>query len=56
MSSTAEDIRKEIVESMFNKPILGENYVDWHTVDGECGLTLIFKSANEKFDILIKRR
>jgi hypothetical protein len=35
---TAEDIRKEIVDGLFNKPILGENYIDWHTDDGECGL------------------
>ena len=53
---TAEDIRKEIVEGLFNKPILGENYIDWHTDDGECGLTIIFKNANEEFDIIIRKQ
>ena len=53
---TAEDIRKDIVEAFFNNPILGEHYVDWHTEDGECGLTLMFKNANEEFDIIIKKR
>lgn len=53
---TAEGIRKEIVESIFNTPKLGENYIDWHTENGECGLTLIFKHANEKFDIIIRRK
>lgn len=53
---TAEDIRKDIVESFFNNPKLGENYIDWHTENGECGLTLIFKHANEVFEIIIKQR
>jgi hypothetical protein len=53
---TAEDIRKEIVEGLFNKPILGENYIDWHTDDGECGLTIIFKNAKEEFDIIIRKQ
>lgn len=56
MSRTAEDMRKQIVESLFNDTKLGENYIDWHTEDGKCGLTLIFKNANEIFDILIERR
>jgi hypothetical protein len=53
---TAEDIRREIVEAMFNKPVLGDNYVDWHTEDGECGVTIMFKHANEEFDIIIVKR
>ena len=53
---TAEDIRKDIVQSLFNNPKLGEHYIDWHTENGECGLTLIFKSANERFDLIIKRK
>ena len=53
---TAEDIRKDIVEAFFNNPKLGENYIDWHTENGECGLTLMFKNANEEFDIIIRRK
>ena len=53
---TAEDMRKEIVEALFNNPKLGEHYVDWHTEDGECGLTIMFKNADEEFDIIITRR
>ena len=53
---TAEDIRKDIVEAFFNNPKLGENYIDWHTEDGECGLTLMFKNANEEFEIIIRRK
>lgn len=52
---TAEDVRKDIVEAFFNNPILDKHYVDWHTEDGECGLTLMFKNANEEFDIVIKK-
>ena len=52
---TAEDIRKDIVEALFNNPVLGKQYVDWHTEDGECGLTLMFKNANEEFDVVIKK-
>ena len=53
---TAEDIRKDIVESFFNNPVLGEHYVDWHTEDGKCGLTLMFKNANEEFNIIIEKK
>ena len=53
---TAEDIRKDIVEAFFNNPKLGENYIDWHTENGECGLTLMFKNANEEFEIIIRRK
>ena len=53
---TAEDIRKNIAEAFFNNPILGKHYVDWHTENGECGLTLIFKSTNEEFDITIRKK
>lgn len=53
---TPEDIRKQIVESLFNNPILGEHYVDWHTADGKCGLTIMFNNANERFDIVISKQ
>lgn len=54
--TSAEEIRKQIVESVFNNPKLGENYVDWHTEDGECGLTLMFKNAKEEFEIIIRKK
>lgn len=53
---TAEDIRKEIIEGLFNNPKLGEHYIDWHTEDNECGVTIIYKNANEQFDIIIRRK
>ena len=52
---TVEDIRRDIVEAFFNNPILGKHYIDWHTEDGECGLTLMFKNANEEFDVIISK-
>lgn len=52
-----EEIRKQIIEAFFNTPILGKNYIDWHTENqGECGVTLIFNAAGEEFDITIKRK
>lgn len=53
---TAEDMRKQIVEALFNNPKLGANYIDWHTEFGECGLTLIYNNQNEQFDIVIKKK
>lgn len=53
---TAENIRKDIVEAFFIHPKLGENYVDWHTEDGRCGLTLMFKDTNEEFEIIIRKK
>ena len=54
---TIEDIRKCIVNSLFNKPVLGENYIDWHIESSdECGVTIIFKAQNEQFDIIIRRK
>lgn len=54
---TVEDIRKQIIETFFNNPKLGENYIDWHTENsGECGVTIMFKNANEEFDIIIRRK
>ena len=51
---TAEDIRKNIVEAFFNCPQLGKNYIDYHTRDGKCGLTIMFVKQNQKFDIIIE--
>ena len=54
---SVEDIRKNIIEAFFNNPKLGENYIDWHTENsGECGVTIMFKNANEEFDIIIRRK
>ena len=53
---TAEDMRKQMVEALFDSPKLGENYIDWHIEDGECGLTLMFKNANEEFEIIIIKK
>lgn len=54
---TVEDVRKQIIEAFFNNPKLGENYIDWHTENsGECGVTIMFRNANEEFDIIIKRK
>ena len=51
-----KDIRKLIVKAFFNNPKLKENYVYWLSEYGDCGLTLIFKNANEEFDIVIRKR
>lgn len=52
-----EDVRKQIIESLFNNPQLGKNYIDWHTENsGECGVTIMYENQNEQFDIIIKRR
>ena len=53
---TAKDMRKQIIEALFNNPKLGENYLDWHTESIECGLTIIYKNQNDVFDIIIKKR
>ena len=55
--TSVEKIRKQIIEAFFNNPKLGENYIDWHTENsGECGVTIMFKNANEEFDIIIRRK
>lgn len=51
---TEEDLRKNIVESVFPTPLFGENYIDWHSDNGECGLTLII--GDDYFDITINKR
>lgn len=54
LKMTAEDIRKWFINKFLINPVLGVNYVDWHTENGECGLTIIFPS--KQFDIIIKER
>lgn len=50
---SVENVRTLIMESLLTKPVLGENYIDWHTENaGECGLTV--KLEGQEFDIIIK--
>ena len=51
---TAENIRNWIINELFVEPKLGENYVDWHTENGECGLTIY--PCGEEFEIIIKKK
>lgn len=53
---TEEYIRKQIVEGLFNNPVLGKHYIDWHTENGECGVTIMFPHAGEEFDIIIRKK
>lgn len=52
---TAEMFRKFLVETFYDdNGILGENYVDWHTDTGDCGVTLM--STLGDYDIVITKR
>lgn len=52
---TAEMFRKFLVETFYDdNGILGENYVDWHTEDGKCGLTLMTTMGD--YDIVITKK
>lgn len=52
---TAEMFRKFLVETFYDdNGILGENYVDWHTEDGKCGLTLMTTLGD--YDIIITKK
>lgn len=52
---TAERFRRTLVETFFDgDAILGENYVDWHTEDGKCGVTLM--STLGDYDIIIVKK
>ena len=52
---TAEKFRKTLIDTFWDgNAILGENYVDWHTKDGKCGLTLM--STLGDYDIVITKR
>lgn len=50
---TPEDLRRNII-NVLSKGKLGEDYIDWHTDEGKCGLTLIVKG--ECFDMVITKR
>lgn len=51
---TAEDLRKDIIQKMLAVPVLGKNYIDYHTDDSVCGLEL--KMGDDTYDILITKR
>ena len=52
---SAERFRKVLIDTFFDgNAILGENYVDWHTENGDCGLTLM--STLGDYDIIITKR
>lgn len=51
---TAEYVRARIVEKLLITPVLGWNYVDYHTEFGECGL--VIKLAGKEFDIIIRAK
>lgn len=51
---TAEMFRKFLIEAFYDNAILGKNYVDWHTEDGKCGLTLMSTMGN--YDIVITKK
>ena len=51
----AEMFRKTLVDTFWDgNAILGENYIDWHTEDGKCGVTLM--STLGDYDIVITKR
>ena len=52
---TAEKFRKTLIDTFWDgNAILGENYVDWHTEDGKCGLTLMTTLGD--YDIIITKK
>ena len=52
---TAEKFRKFLIETFYDgNAILGKNYVDWHTEDGKCGLTLMTTLGD--YDIIITKK
>lgn len=52
---TAERFRKILIDTFWDgNAILGKNYVDWHTKNGECGLTLMTTMGD--YDIVITKK
>ena len=52
---TAEMFRKFLIETFYDgNGILGENYIDWHTKNGKCGLTLMTTMGD--YDIVITKK
>lgn len=51
----AEKFRKTLIDTFWDgNAILGENYIDWHTEDGKCGLTLMTTIGD--YDIVITKK
>jgi len=53
-SYNVTELRKDIIKAMCAERELGLTYVDWHTEDGKCGLTLITEKG--KFDLIITKQ
>ena len=52
---TAERFRKILIDTFWDgNAILGKNYIDWHTKNGECGLTLMTTMGD--YDIVITKK
>ena len=52
---TAEMFRKTLIDAFWDgNAILGKNYVDWHTKDGKCGLTLMTTIGD--YDIVVTKK
>lgn len=52
---TTERFRKILIDAFWDgNAILGKNYVDWHTKNGECGLTLMTTMGD--YDIVITKK
>ena len=52
---STERFRKVLIDTFFDgNAILGKNYVDWHTEDGKCGLTLMTTMGD--YDIVITKK
>lgn len=52
---TTEMFRKTLINTFWDgNAILGENYIDWHTEDGKCGLTLMTTLGD--YDIIITKK
>ena len=46
-------LRRLIINNLIANPILGENYIDYHTDDGRCGLTI--KIGEYLYNIIIEK-
>ena len=52
---TVEMFRKILIDAFWDgNAILGEDYVDWHTEDGKCGLTLMTIIGD--YDIVVTKK
>lgn len=47
-------LRRDIINALIAVPTLGVNYIDYHTDDGRCGLTLIF--GEDRFELTIEKQ